>query len=193
MATNCYIVYEDKVAVIDPGFNPKKIISVIEEISLPLTHILYTHAHIDHIGAGAELKEYSGAKVVMGKKDIQTIKDKQKNLQDWIEYECGPAQPDMLVKEGDTINVGKIKFNILETPGHSPGSISYFTNGFLFSGDLIFFNSVGRTDLPGGNQDELIKSIEQKVFSLDDNIKIYPGHGPQTTVKWEKENNPYIN
>ena len=101
------------------------------------------------------------------------------------------AEPDKFVTDGDVIISKTIKLKVLETPGHSPRGIAIYTDKYLFSGDTIFYGSVGRTDLPGGNTDILMKSIKEKIYTLPDDVEIFPGHGPSTTVGWEKENNPY--
>lgn len=189
IAANCYILYEDKAVIIDPGAEPQNILAELNKLSIPLEYIIYTHAHWDHMGAAFELKEQTGAKVIMSVNDTETYKSF--NLSAWLGFEGKPAEPDIFVKDGEYITAGAIKLKVIETPGHSPGGISLYTDGFLFSGDTIFYNSIGRTDLPGGDIKVLEDSIRNKIYTLDDDVEIYPGHGPATSVGWEKENNPF--
>lgn len=192
LATNCYIIYDNTAVIVDPAFEPENILEELEKISVTLTHIIYTHAHLDHTGAGFELKDRTGAQVILGEKDMGIFNNSESSLKYWPELGGKSADPDRLVREGDKIISNGIQLEVLFTPGHTPGSISLFTPGIIFSGDTIFLNSVGRTDLPGGDFDELRKSIINKIFTLDDNVQIYPGHGPKTSVGWEKNNNPFI-
>ncbi len=180
LATNCYILSDTTAIVIDPGAEPEIILSELDKLSVKLTHIIYTHAHWDHTGAGYELKKQTGAEVLMGKNEVDIF----------IEGET--AGPDRLLEDGDHISSDGMELKVLQTPGHTPGSISLYLNTWLFSGDVIFFNSIGRTDLPGGDYGELEKSIRDKIYALDDNVKIFPGHGPETAVGWEKKNNPFV-
>lgn len=188
LATNCYILSDTTAVVIDPGAEPEEILSELDKLSVKLTHIIYTHAHPDHTGAGYELKKKTNAEVVMGENDMDIFSD---NLNQLLGIEGRPAQPDRLVSEGDYIASDRMEFKVLQTPGHTPGGISLYLNAWLFCGDTVFLNSIGRTDLPRGNPGELQESIRNKIYTLDDNVKIFPGHGPQTTVGWEKKNNLY--
>ncbi len=188
LAANCYILYDNNAVVIDPGGEGERILTELSELSLPVTHIIYTHAHPDHTGAGYEVKKQTGAEVILGKNDVDILSNEQ-----WSGFAGNPAQPDRLVGEGEYISSGSIRIKVLQTPGHTPGGISLYTNGWLFSGDTIFLNSIGRTDLSGGNYEELKNSIRNKIYTLDNNVKIFPGHGGPTTVAQEKKNNIYLN
>ncbi|MFC2061344.1 MBL fold metallo-hydrolase [Elusimicrobiota bacterium] len=191
LATNCYVISRENVIVIDPGAEAEKIISEIEKLSLPLTHIIYTHAHGDHTGAAYDLKEmYESAEVSMGSKDVDLLQSKS-SLDQLLGLSGKPAEPDRLLNEGDIIQSGSIELKVIETPGHTAGGISLYFEDSLFSGDTIFLNSIGRTDLAGGNLEDIKNSIINKIYKLDDNVKIYPGHGPPTNVGWEKKNNLY--
>lgn len=205
LATNCYILYKNNAAVvIDPGSEPEKILSALNKLQIKPAYIIYTHAHWDHTGAGYELKKQSGAEVLMGKNEVVVFNNKL-NLNQQLDIGGEAAQADRLLVDGEHISLDGIKLKVLLTPGHTPGGISLYmnpapvysgdsggANGWLFSGDTVFLNSIGRTDLPGGNYEEIEKSIIHKIYMLDDNTKIFPGHGPETTVGWEKKNNPYF-
>ncbi len=193
LSTNCYIVYDQTAVIIDPGDESELIMSKLNELSVPLTHIIYTHGHWDHTGAAAELKSKTTAEVVMGKNEIDIFESVEfSNLAKHFNFQGNPAKPDRYVDDGDIILSGNIELKVIYTPGHSPGSISLYTNGWLFSGDTIFHNSIGRTDIEGGNIQDLEKSIRNRIYSFADDVKIFPGHGEPTTVAWEKANNMFF-
>lgn len=172
--TNCYILASragGEAAVIDPGDDARAIIDALNQDDLKVRYIINTHAHFDHIEANEDLKKETGAKVASHPKEN--------------------SQPDISLEEGQLLELEDVKIKVMETPGHSEGSISLLVNDKLFSGDLLFSGSVGRTDLPGGSVDALRNSL-RKLASLPDNTVVYPGHGPQTTLKKEKESNPYF-
>jgi len=192
LATNCYLLSEDKTVIIDPAAESEKIIREISLLKKPVSHIIYTHAHWDHIGAGKKVKDATGAEVIIGKKDLPFLNDSGNNLSSFIFSEGEAAAADRPVEDGDIIISGSVELRVIETPGHTPGGISLYTDSILFSGDTLFFNSIGRTDLPGGNFEDLIESVKQKIFKLADSVKVFPGHGSPTSVGWEKKNNPFI-
>jgi glyoxylase-like metal-dependent hydrolase (beta-lactamase superfamily II) len=194
LQTNCYIVHDFKEAiVIDPGSDPKKIISIIENIGLKPQLILNTHYHFDHTGANLDIKNMFHIPIAIGDKDAHYLQNAYKDaLVFMIDTEKSPPA-DILLKEGDTVTLGDIKFVVIETPGHTIGSICLYNkeNAVLFSGDTLFFESIGRFDLPTGNFNSLMNSIN-KILTLDENTTVYPGHGLQTTIKREKVSNPFI-
>ncbi|MFH1415003.1 MAG: MBL fold metallo-hydrolase [Elusimicrobiota bacterium] len=192
LSSNCYILYTDNAVIIDPGAESERIIRTIDKLSVPVSHIIYTHAHWDHIGAGYDVKSHTGAEVLLGKRDLDIFHHFRSKMEIKLGAEVRPAEPDRLVEDGDIIKSGSMELKIMETPGHTPGGISINTNGMLFSGDVIFYNSIGRTDLPGGSMDELKDSILNKIYKLDDNVEIFPGHGSTTTIGREKQENPFI-
>ncbi|OSS43001.1 Hydroxyacylglutathione hydrolase [Desulfurella amilsii] len=194
LQTNCYIVHDCKQAIIiDPGGDAEKIISIIENKHLKPQLIVNTHYHFDHTGANFDIKNMFNIPIAIGGKDAQFLQNAYKDaLMFMIDAKKSP-KADILLKEGDEVTFGDIKFNIIETPGHTIGSICLYNreNKVLFSGDTLFFESIGRYDLPTGNLDDLMASIN-KILVLNENIAVYPGHGPQTTLNHEKANNPFI-
>lgn len=195
LGVNCYIPYCEQTrhcAVIDPGDRAEKILALIEKNSLSLKYILLTHGHFDHIGAVNELKEQTGAQVVVHHEDLDMIMDPDKNLSSYVGSKHIKVSADLMVEDGMALQIGNITLEVIHTPGHTRGGVSYLGEGLLFTGDTLFAGSVGRTDLPGGNHHTLIKSIKEKVLSLNDNLIIYPGHGPKSTLGQERTSNPYL-
>ncbi len=192
--SNCYIVYDEKsldAMVVDPGDEPAKILKIIKENSLKVIYIVCTHAHFDHIGAVASIKEKTGAKIVINKDDLEIYMGAKDQGAFWgFEIEQPPA-PDIFVIEGDDLFVGGLKFKVLHTPGHSPGGICLYSEGIILTGDTVFAGSVGRTDFYGGSIEELKKSFK-KIMSLPPETKILPGHGDWSKIVEEKEMNFFI-
>lgn len=196
LGTNCYIIHNDHEALIfDPGGDEDQLIKFLNDNKLNPIAILLTHAHFDHIGAVEPIRNEYGIKVYMHslEKDWLTNPD----LNGSSRYPFGPIStknpPDSLVGEG-TFIIGDFTFDIYHTPGHSPGSVSYYfaNEDILIAGDTLFQSSIGRTDLPFGNHDQLISSIKNKIFSLPNHTNVYPGHGPSTTIEFEKQYNPFL-
>jgi hydroxyacylglutathione hydrolase len=194
--TNCYILGDEKTkdgVVIDPGGDFDLIAENIEKLNLKIKYIILTHGHIDHIQALTLLKEKTKAKVLIHSEDASILNDPLFNLSQFTGGEGSFSDPDLLLKEGDRVEFGGIKLEVIHTPGHTPGSISLYTDNVLFTGDTLFCEGVGRTDLPGASWEKLLNSIKQKLFTKPDDTEVLPGHGPSTTIGWEKENNPWIN
>ncbi len=193
LATNCYILAGQEGGqgvVIDPGAEPDKILAAAETKKIKIVKILNTHGHWDHIGANRALAEAVGADVYIDSRDAEVLGDPQKNLSA-ILSDGDSQKADKLLENGETLQVDGLDILVLHTPGHTPGSSSFLAGDKLFCGDLIFLESVGRTDLPGSNGPDLFTSIREKAMSLPDAVTIFPGHGPSTTVGWEREHNPY--
>jgi glyoxylase-like metal-dependent hydrolase (beta-lactamase superfamily II) len=196
LETNCYILGDEdskEGMVIDPGGDFKVIEKALKELNLNIKYILLTHGHSDHIQVLSELKKYSGAQILIHKDDAEMLSNPEKNLSVFSYKPFSAPVADMLLKDKDKIKVGRIELEVLHTPGHTEGSISLFTDKTIFSGDLIFYGSVGRTDLPGGSNQKLFKSIQDKILDKMDDTVIYPGHGPATSVGEERRNNPFLN
>lgn len=196
IGTNCYIVYcEDtlEAAVIDPGGDAAKILNKIKQHNLKVKYIINTHGHFDHIVANRDIKQVFGAKILIHGADADMLDNGPQNLSVYFgsSIECGPA--DKLLQDGEIINIGNMALNVLHTPGHTPGGICLKAGDTVFAGDTLFAQGIGRTDFPGGSENQLIASIRTKLLVLDDNTKILPGHGSGTTIGWEKMMNPFIN
>jgi glyoxylase-like metal-dependent hydrolase (beta-lactamase superfamily II) len=196
LACNCYVVGDAatrRAIVIDPGGDADELATEIAARDLTITAIVATHAHFDHVLAAERLRAVTGAPFHLHHDD--------RPLLDWIgpsmEMFLGvpgqdPPEVDSDVLEGESLVAGDIEFEILHTPGHSPGSISLVTADALFSGDTLFAGSIGRTDLPGGDTLQLLDAVRAKLFVLDDDLPVYPGHGPPTTIEREKADNPFV-
>ncbi len=192
MQANCYIIHEDNLGVIvDPGEDAFRILSTIRDLGLSITHIVLTHAHYDHLMALLDVKTaFPDAIFCLGHQEQAILHDPHKNLMIYATTRLFiPPQPDLLLKEGDTISVGKSELKVIETPGHTVGSICLLGKDVLLSGDTLFQQGMGRCDLPTGDLDTEVQSILNKLFCLEEKTVVYPGHGPSTTIGFEKKNN----
>ena len=195
LETNCYLVYCPETlecAVVDPGAEAPKIVRLIASKGLQPVILLNTHGHIDHIGANKEIKEKFGIPLCIHRHDEPLLTNvQQSELAFFLGAQDSPA-PDQYLEDGETIKVGQSSLRVIHTPGHSPGSVIFLGDGFLLSGDTLFFGGVGRTDLPGGSWPELVDSIKTKILIMPDEMPVLPGHGPFTSVGQEKRSNPFI-
>lgn len=193
---NTYILSDEKskeAIIFDPGGEAERILGAVQELGLIVKYILNTHGHIDHIGAVKKVREGTGATWGIHANDFaMTQRDPAGYALRLIPDYVQPPEPDMFVKEGDEFTIGDITVKTIETPGHTMGSICFLAEGILISGDTLFQGSVGRTDFPGSSTEALVKSIQQKLFALDEEIVVLPGHGGETTIKQEKEFNPFV-
>jgi len=194
--TNCYIVgcKETKEGVvIDPGGHPQRIISALEESGLTIRYVLNTHCHFDHMGANAEIVAATDAPLALHPQEIPLLEARGGASLFGVHVQASPP-PDIELEDGQTLTVGSLRFQVLYTPGHSPGSLTFYLEeeGAAFDGDLLFAMGVGRTDLPGGDWDTLLHSIRAVLFALPDETTVYPGHGPSTTIGREKRANPWV-
>lgn len=189
LSSNCYIIGDDgEAAVIDPGVEHESIIHILEDQKLTLKYIILTHAHIDHILHMEELLGACGGKVVIHDEDALLLGNPMLNGSVLFGLNKVFREADMCVKDGDTLKLGGIQFEILHTPGHTPGSMCVKADGCIFTGDTLFKLGVGRTDLGAGDQTRLMDSLK-KLMKLDDSLKVYPGHGSATDIGYEKNNN----
>lgn len=195
LQTNCYVVFDEKTkeaAIIDPSGDFPELKGYIENNGLKVKYIIVTHGHGDHIGALKELKDYSDADIYIHGEDNEMLKSKIKNFSNIMGGAVVEMSADKFLEDGDVLELGETKLNIIHTPGHSRGGISIYCDRVLFSGDTLFKNSIGRTDFPGGSLAEIIDSIKSKLFALPDDTVVYPGHGPSTTILAEKQGNGYV-
>lgn len=195
---NCSVIWDDEknAAIVDPGGEAEKLIAFIEEKQLKLDKILLTHGHLDHVGSAAKLKKHFQV-------DIWGPNTEDKFLFDSLPeqsrrfglFEADVFYPDhWLNQEDKTITVGDIKFEVLHLPGHTPGHIGFIEHNknVAFTGDVLFYNSIGRTDFPRGDHNQLLSSIRKKLFKLNDEMIIVTGHGPATKIGIEKQSNPFL-
>lgn len=195
MGTNCYVLWDEKsleAAVVDPGFEDQRILDIINDKQLNVKYILLTHGHFDHLGGVNQIKEKTGAKVLIHVNDANCLTDPRRNLSilAGMSMELEPA--DGYLSEKENIIVGDIKIRVIHTPGHSKGGVCLLADKTLISGDTLFNTSIGRTDFVDGDLTELLNAIELKLFMLDDNTEVLPGHGEDTTIGYEKLNNPFL-
>lgn len=195
LGTNCYIIGDPdskEAFVIDPDDGPA-VVDTLKERGLTCIGILLTHGHSDHIHGVQTLMDTYGAPVYIHERDLPCLYDPQVNLSALhgrpVTITGGTIKT---VKDGQHIGSGKMDFQVLETPGHTVGGVCYYMSPAVFVGDTLFRGSVGRTDFPGGDFEALVQSIRTKLFTLPDQTMAYPGHGPETQIAFEKENNPYL-
>ncbi|WP_277587227.1 MBL fold metallo-hydrolase [Psychrobacillus antarcticus] len=197
--TNCYIVSNTtkQCLIFDPGGEGEKIISELHRLKMKPLAILLTHAHFDHIGAVEQLRESFDIPVYIHTAEKKWLVDPVKNGSS--KYAEIPSvickEADVLLNNEQELKIGEFHMVLLHTPGHSPGSITYYfkQEDFAIVGDTLFQKSIGRTDLPGGNQNELMKAIHTKLLTLPETTLVYPGHGSSTTIEAEMESNPFLN
>ena len=196
LENNMYLVYDEdtkKAVLIDATAPVPELLDTVKNLGLDVEYILLTHGHFDHILGLTELKKALVAEAVICHDDL-IISD---NINEFTRFfggmeESVPPVYEKFIKDGDVITVGNMQIKVIHTPGHTQGGVCYLLNDNLFSGDTLFMGSVGRTDLFGGNFDKLSDSVKNKLFKLDDNIKVYPGHGPKTTIGYEKKHNEIL-
>lgn len=188
---NCYVVKSGGEAiVIDPGDVSRELVHALTGVSVRM--IVNTHCHCDHCGGNAALVRDTHAPLAIHEEDLPLLQAMEAQAQMFGISVTPSPMPDQYLKEGDTVSVGSIHMSVIHAPGHSPGHIMLAGEGFVFVGDVIFAGSIGRTDLPGGNYEQLIQSIHSKLMGLPDHTVLYTGHGPATTVGEERRHNPFL-
>lgn len=195
LQSNCYVLRApgaERAAVVDPGAEPERIRSVLAAWDAALEAILLTHAHLDHVGAVAALKQASDAGVFLHPADRELYDAAPRQAESFgLSMDRLPA-PDRALEAGQRLEVGGATLEVRHTPGHSPGGVTFVHPGHAFVGDCVFAGSVGRVDLPGGDAETLLASIRSEILSLDDETVLWPGHGPRTTVGREASSNPFL-
>ncbi len=195
VGTNAYIVGDEathRAAVVDPGDEAPRVVAVLKRLGLSLEAIVATHAHFDHVGAVRPLVEATRAPFLLFEAELPVLQVAADRAALFGISIPSPPAPDRLLREGETLALGGGAFRVVHTPGHSPGHMCLLGDGIAFVGDVIFQGSIGRTDLPGGDYDTLLRSIATHLLPLPDATVLYNGHGPATTVGRERRTNPFL-
>jgi len=194
LLTNCYILQSENESIImDPGDEPERILRFVKDLGLTPRLIVATHAHFDHVLGVERIRKSLHPPFAIHKEDLEILESMQSRVQQLMGFSVPPPpKVDRFLTDGESITVGQDTVKVVHTPGHSPGSISLAGNGYVLTGDALFNQSIGRTDLPGGDLDTLVHSITERLFSLDDDTIVYPGHGPETSIGDEKLANPFV-
>lgn len=188
---NCYILADKRTreaVIIDPGADYDRIKERLERIKVLPKYVLDTHGHADHIGANGQFK----LPILIHRLDALFLSDPEKNLSTMFGLDVVSPNAERLLEDKDVINIGDLALEVIHTPGHTPGSISIKCNDLVFTGDTLFCEGVGRTDLPYASEKDLSKSLRERLLVLPDSTRIYPGHGPASTIGHERERNPFL-
>jgi hydroxyacylglutathione hydrolase len=192
---NCYVVACDaarEAIIIDPGAEAERIEGVVRSHGFSVTAIVNTHGHPDHVGAVADLVAHTGAPFLLHHDDLFLIEGAADDPL-WVFLQAtAPPRPDRFLHDHETLTLGALTITVAHTPGHTPGSVCLLAEGVIFSGDTLFANSIGRTDLPGGNYQQLLRSIRERLLSQPDDVVVYAGHGHPTTIGHERRQNPFL-
>ena len=195
LENNTYLVVDEdssEAVLVDPGMGSEFLAGIVKKRRLTLKAILNTHGHFDHIYHNGLFHEEFGCPVMLHEGDLDLLRSMPSSAA-LFGFTADPSpDPDVLVKSGDEIRVGKGALRVIHTPGHSPGGTCFAGDGFVICGDTLFAQSVGRTDLPGGDYDTLVSSIRESLYKLPDNTEVFPGHGPSTLIGFEKRHNPFV-
>ena len=197
LAVNCwFLVNEDRkeALVFDPGDEAERIRSYAEQKGWKIAGILLTHGHADHMGGAEELKRLTEAEIYALAEEEPLLKNGKTNLSVFIMRRVITMEADEYVRDGQELTLSGIRLKVLRTPGHTPGGCCFYCEeaGCVFAGDTLFQGSVGRSDFPGGSMSELVRSVKEKLFPLPDDTKVYPGHGEETSIGYEKKYNPFV-
>lgn len=195
LEVNCYILGCEKTrkaVVVDPGGNVEQILALLQRLELNLDLVINTHGHFDHVGGNRQLLESSGVELMLHEADQQLLGLAAEHASLYgLQAELSP-EPQKLLQGGEVVTVGELQIKVLHTPGHTPGGICLLVEDQVIVGDTLFAGSIGRTDLPGGNHQQLIDSIREQLLPLPDETVAHPGHGPATSIGREKLYNPFL-
>jgi hydroxyacylglutathione hydrolase len=193
---NCYLFacpHTKEAVIIDPGDEPERILATIKELQIIPRYILNTHGHIDHICAIDAVSQVYPVPLAIHPADVPMYTDERSAAMFGLRAPLVKRKPDILLQEGQRITFGTLSLEVLHTPGHTLGGVCLVCPTYcVFSGDTLFYRSIGRTDLPGGNYEQLVASIRTKLYTLDDDLAVFPGHGEPTTIEEEKHENPFV-
>lgn len=197
LGVNCYLLADSDTkegVVIDPGAEPERILAAVKKNGIKVTGVLNTHGHFDHIGGNRRVAEASSAPLLINKEDESFLSRAATSAQMYGLKADNSPTPSAYLAEGDSVRFGNHEIKVIHIPGHSPGGCCFYLakDGILISGDSLFAESIGRTDLPGGSQTQLVGAIRSKLLTLPEKTKVFPGHGPSTTIGHEKKHNPYL-
>ena len=194
LQTNCYVIEsKGNVLVVDPGDEPERILRLINDLKATPTRIIATHTHFDHVLGVEGVRKKTNSPFLIHRDDLPMLESMQSRVHQFMGLQVPPPpKVDGYVKDFELLGLGNETIRVLHTPGHSPGSISLAGDGYVLTGDALFNQSIGRTDLPGGDLNTLLNSIRERLFKLDDETVVYPGHGPETTIGDEKMANPFV-
>ncbi len=192
---NCWVIGNRRTGeavCVDPGDQSEEILAMARDMGVRIKYIANSHAHIDHIlGVGA-VRDATGAKFLLHPADLELARNAAAMAKGWGMDIANPPDPDAFLADNDTIDIDGLQLSVLHTPGHTRGSVCFYTNGIVFAGDTLFQGSIGRTDLPGGDYDEEMASIVERLLALPDETIVLPGHMDQTTIGHERLRNPYV-
>lgn len=196
LKVNCYLLgceATGQAMVIDPGGKAPRILEILAENNFKLKMVVNTHGHFDHIGGNQALVTETQAELLIHPADLPILRGASEHA---MRFGCQPIEPSpeptRLLQDGDIVELGDFQFQVIHVPGHSPGGICLLGEGFLFAGDNLFAGSIGRTDLPSGDQGALMKALRDRILTLPDEIIVCPGHGPETSIGRERRTNPYL-
>lgn len=195
LQVNCFVLGCTATAaalVVDPGDEGARILAAVTDKGWKVAAIVNTHGHFDHIGGNAYLLEQTGAPLCLHAQDLPLLRQAAKHAAFYGLSTTPSPPPTRLLADGEVLRVGDISLTVIHTPGHTPGGICLYGAGHLFAGDTLFAGSVGRTDLPGGDTEQLLTAIRQRLLVLPDDTLVHPGHGPDTRIGLEKRSNPYV-
>jgi len=195
-AENCWIIGSRRTGeaiAVDPGDQPDEILALARDMGVKIKVIANSHGHLDHVLGVRGVKEATGAKFLMHAQDLPIARSAASSSAVLLgRFREGPPDPDAFIAEGDEVEVAGVKLTVIHTPGHTPGSVSFYTDGMLFSGDTLFQGSIGRTDLPGGDYGQEMASIVDRLLPLPDETIVLPGHMRETRIGVERQTNPFV-